>query len=778
MICRPSIFVLVSCLVFLACSQESPSAPVRRSSLNEDWTFTLDGQSSRVDLPHDWSITRGFQQKEGTPTGFLPGGIGEYLKTFSYEMRPGHRALLTFDGVYMNASVRVNGIQICEHPYGYTSFRCDITDYLHDGKNVLEVTVRNEGKNSRWYSGSGIYRHVWLDVYPETHLDEWDLSIREDGIRAVVHNESSFSFSGILQADVLDCEGRKVFSLHQRVSIPERGADTVFLPFPEGKRLSHWSPDEPVLYTANVSLLNQGKHLDRLSMRFGVRDIRFTPQEGMTLNGKPILLRGGCIHHDNGFLGSAAYDEAEIRKVELMKAHGFNAVRCAHNPPSPRFLSACDSLGLLVIDESFDQWLRPKNPDDYHLYFNEWYREDIASMVRRDRNHPSVFLWSIGNEIADRADPEGVSIADSLREEILSMDPTRGITAAINDFWDNPDKTWEKDSDRAFASLDVGGYNYLWWEYERDLGRNPERILYSSESTAQERAVNWKYVETSPNIFGDFIWTAIDYLGEASIGHQEYLPAGENTRQILDWPWFNAWCGDIDLCGDPKPQSTLRDVVWDRTPVSMLVHAPQPEGLVESVSYWGWPDETASWNWGGHEGLPMTVRVFCKSGRVRLLLNGETVGEQDCSLEALFQVPYVPGELTAIALDSGTPVGLCTLRTAGKPVAIRLTLENPETFSQGRLAYVKIELIDQLGQVVPDADQRVFISLQGGNAKLAGAGNACPTDMDSFRSNTPKTFRGRALAIIDASDKQTAVQLRVTSGSLPETTILLRNEKQ
>jgi beta-galactosidase len=452
-----------------------------------------------------------------------------------------------------------------------------------------------------------------------------------------------------------------------------------------------------------------------------------------------------------------------------MKAYGFNAIRTSHNPPSRQFLDACDRIGILVIDEAFDMWEVPKNPDDYSRFFSSWWKQDIASMVLRDRNHPSVIMWSIGNEINERADSSGIVIGKNLINEIRQLDPGRPVTAAICEFWDHRGRPWEATAP-AFEILDIDGYNYQWSKYEGDHKIFPDRIMVGTESIAMEAFENWNMVEKHPYIIGDFIWTAMDYIGEAAIGHS-ILDDQENNFS-LPWPWYNANCGDIDLIGFKKPQLYYRDVVWNNSKIEILVHTPVPEGRKEIVSYWGWPDEWPSWNWKGHEGKPMDVRIFTRCSKVRLELNGKIIGEQAVSentkLTALFEVPYEPGILKAIGLENDKEVCTKILSTAGDPVRIRLIPDRPEiNADRNDLAYVKVEVTDEMGNIVPDAQFLVHLNLRG-EGELAGAGNACPNEMASFQNPEFKTWHGVAMAIIRSNGKAGAIYISASAEGLKE----------
>ena len=560
------------------------------------------------------------------------------------------------------------------------------------------------------------------------------------------------------------------------MNIAGEGSTPLSLSF-EIKKPELWSVDSPHLYTARISVRSEQQESDQITVPFGIRTIEFSAKEGFLLNGKPLKLKGGCLHHDNGLLGAAAFDRAEERKVELMKANGFNAVRCSHNLPSEYFLQACDRLGLLVIDEVFDQWQQAKRPQDYHQYFDEWSEHDMTTMIRRDRNHPSIIMWSIGNEIAERADePTGDVIAKKLIATIEKYDTTRPSTAAVNAFWDRRQFSWEKDSERAFRNLDVSGYNYQWKEYEKDHSRFPERVMYGSESVPKEAAQNWNLIDKKPYLIGDFVWTAIDYLGEAGLAHTLELAPGEHSPQFMGWPWYNAWCGDIDLCGDKKPQSYYRDILWNRRDISLAVQPPVADGKREDINYWGWKNELLSWNWKGMEGKVMTVHVYSRSPKVRLYLNNRLIGEQETTPDtytASFEVPYEPGQLKACIVKGKKETASAELNTTGSPASIRLTADRSKIKAdKNDLSYVKIEVLDKNGRVIPDCDLPLEIKSSGKGSVIA-SGNGSADDMRSFRSLTPKAFRGKAIAIVQPDMQAGNIHLTVSAKGLPEANITI-----
>ncbi len=786
-------YLLLFTLLF-SCNPYDETGMIRRKNFNAQWKFqygdTTDASRPEfddsgwrmLDLPHDWSVEMPFSREIGTTSnGQTVGGTGWYRKSFQLQPNDkGKLHRLYFEGAYNETDVWLNGHHIFYNPYGYTSFYCDLTPYCKPpgDTNILAVRVRNEGKNSRWYSGSGIYRHVWLESTNRLHLNTWGLFVTTPVVtseKAVVQvaaeivNETEQSREVIVTIQIKDTLGQLKGQERREVRM-EAGERKTTVQTVEILNPALWSVESPVLYTCEVTVLSGKQVMDILPITFGIRSIAFSADKGFLLNGQPVKLKGGNVHHDNGLLGAASFGRAEERKVELMKANGFNAVRCAHNPPAPQFLMACDRLGLLVIDEAFDQWQKSKNPDDYHRFFDEWHERDLTSMVLRDRNHPSIIMWSIGNEIRERADSTGVVIAARLKEMVRRYDDTRPVTAAINDFWDNRNLKWE-DSEKAFRHLDIAGYNYVWREFENDMQLFPKRIIYGSESTPMERAIHWDFVEKYPCIIGDFIWTALDYLGESGIGHAIQIKNEEKDPPLFPgWPWFNGWCGDIDICGDSKPQSLLRNILWNDSKIEIAVHTPVPQGYREALSYWGWPDEFPSWNWKGHENEYMDVRVFTRYPSVRLYLNGHLLKEdtiQKSSYAAAFKVKYQPGELKAVGVEAGMEKESVVLKTTGSPAKIRLTPDKPNIkASRYELAYLRIELVDADGNVVPDSDCQVQLSLVG-VGEIIASGNASPTDMDSFRSLTLKTYRGRALAIIRPKGSPGTITLTVkTEGRL------------
>jgi beta-galactosidase len=805
-------------LIFLSgCLQDNTASFIQKRdrSFNENWKFFRgdtagaelpefkDAQWRLLDLPHDWSIEDlpGEQNEDqlgpfsksspgNTSTGYTIGGTGWYRKHFTLENTDSAKTvILYFDGVYMESDVWINGRHIGFHPYGYTPFYYDISKYLNPaGKNnIIAVRVRNSGRNSRWYSGSGIYRPVWLTVVESVHVDIWGVSITTPEVsrdrakiklNVSIKNEFPGDRDLLLMITVTDPD-KKMAATMEKKGIVSGRSKTDFEQNIEIKQPGLWAPNTPQLYQAEIRLLTGGNISDIYTINFGIRSIEYSSDKGFLLNNESIKLKGSCIHHDNGMLGSAAFDRAEERRVELMKDNGFNAVRTSHNPPSQAFLDACDRLGILVIDEAFDIWERPKNPQDYHRFFINYWQHDLQSMLLRDRNHPSVIMWSIGNEVNERADTSGIRIARQLINTVRALDASRPVTNAICSFWDHPGRDWSETA-AAFELLDISGYNYQWREYSNDHAKYPKRIIYGSESIPGETWENWRQVETYPYVVGDFVWTGMDYLGETGIGHAVYRQKGEEDAFAMPWPWYNAWCGDIDICGNKKPQSFYRDVVWDRSKLEILVHEPVPDGKKEVISYWGWPAEYPSWNWAGEEGKPLQVSVYTTCTKVRLELNGKIVGEKtvevDSGITVKFEVPYQPGTLKAVGLIDGKEIISKSIKTSGPPTAIRLSADRPIIRAKRNdLAYIAVEVVDSADNRVPDASIPVHLNLSG-EGELLAAGNAAPDQMSSFKQLQCTTYRGRALVILRPTITPSTIKLTAEAAGLTPTSVVIQTK--
>jgi beta-galactosidase len=794
-----------------ATSRINGPGPANFTGFNLGWRFHLgdspgaeqpgfdDGAWRRVDLPHDWSIGDPAGSAAGTDphdrntpagdsVGYFRGGTGWYRNNFELSPHDAGKSVdLVFDGVQQESDVWINGRHLGFQPHGYIPFHYDLTPYLNapGQKNLVAVRAINPERNSRWYPGSGIYRSVSLRLHDPLHVPIWGLRIdtlwlgpaqANLQVRIEVCNArpapEQVSLMLKLTGPAGETQDFDLGQLNLNAGSSEQVSQTIIVPTPRA-----WSPDTPALYQAEIQVRQGGQLVDRLRQSFGIRTISVSAERGFLLNGQAVKLKGGCLHHDNGLLGAAAFTPAEYRRVALMKRNGFNAIRTSHNPPSSAFLDACDRLGLLVIDEFADSWEVPKKPNGYTRYFARHWEKDLRAMLARDFNHPSVVIWSIGNEIPERAKPAGLEIGRNLVACVRSVDSRRPVTNAICSFWDNPewDGQWDP-SAPAFALLDVGGYNYGKDHYESDHAKFPSRVMAGTESFPKEAYEYWTPVEKHPYVIGDFVWTGMDHLGESGIGHTTYVDdasagPGPQPWGLMPWPTSINWSGDIDITGNKKPQSYYRDVVWDQSKIELAVHAPVPEGKHELTSLWGWPDELQSWNWAGREGQTLLVHVYSKAPRVRLELNDRVLGEQEIDPEkgitASFNVPYQPGVLRASALAGGTVVATCLLRTSGPAVALAVLPELPGPAAErSQLIYVPVEIRDASGALVPDASRALELELTG-PAELQAFGSANPEALGSLQDARTETFRGRALAILRPTGEPGTVRLTVKSPGLP-----------
>ncbi|WMI65695.1 glycoside hydrolase family 2 TIM barrel-domain containing protein [Aestuariibaculum sp. YM273] len=785
-------------LCFTNCANQKQNKIERKQLFNYDWKFSLgdapeysasdfdDAAWRNLDLPHDWSIES--KSEISNPSqgdgGFFSNGLGWYRKTFFVPSHwEGQKVSIYFEGVYMNAEVFINGTSLGIQPYGYTSFNFDMTSLLKLGQdNVISVKVDNsKQKNSRWYSGSGIYRNVWLKVTNPLHIEDWGVAITTSEVsketasvqvKSKVKNESDETQKVKLQVTLKSLEGNAI-SLPEKEYIIPVNEDFVFDYQIEVENPKLWSPETPNLYTAEFILRTEDNEiLDEFSKDFGIRSIEFSVENGFVLNGEKVLINGGCVHHDNGCLGAAAYNRAEERKVELLKTAGFNAVRISHNPPSEAFLEACDRLGLLVVDEAFDGWRAEKTPHDYADYFVAWWKHDLESMVLRDRNHPSIIMWSIGNEIIERTEPQAVETAKMLTEAVHELDATRPVTSAMT--------TWGQGwdiFDPLMAEHDVAGYNYQLHEAESDHERVPSRIIVNTESYPKNAFFIWNLVQQHNYIIGDFVWTAMDYLGESGIGRYYYPgePHGEHWEANL-YPWHGAYCGDIDLTGWRKPISHYRNMLYnDNESIYMAVKEPNPiEGDIRTTSWAVWPT-WESWTWPGYEGKHIDVEVYSIYPKVRLYLNDEVVGEKSTTIteefKATFTLPYQSGELKAVALDGEQEIENVILKTADKATKIKLDADRSTINADGQdLVYITVEIIDSEGIIDPIASNRLQFDISGPGV-IVGVDNANLKDTDLYQANHRKAWNGRALVIVKSAREAGEIQLQVSAEGLETETV-------
>jgi len=789
--------VLVFILFFSAISVYAQNDMERKQLFDFNWKFFLgdvadaksrefnDESWRNIDLPHDWSIEGKVNPKNptGGAGGYFPAGIGWYRKTFKApDEWKGKAISIYFEAVYMNSEVFINGKSLGVYPYGYSSFSYNLSPYLNFGKeNVIAVRVDNSQQvNSRWYSGSGIYRHVWMIVTNPLHVANWGVAISTPVVTAkkatvlvktLVKNETSSTQIVVVKTILWNKSSKNAGNSQIKIELPANSEKEISQII-DVQKPSLWTPETPYLYQAQIQVIKEKQVVDDTKINFGIRSIKFSSENGFQLNGKTVKINGGCVHHDNGCLGSAAFDRAEERKIELLKSAGFNAVRTSHNPPSEAFLNACDKLGLLVMEESFDCWKIGKNNNDYSKYFNQWWQRDLDSMVLRDRNHPSVFMWSIGNEIPERGDHSAIVTAKMLANAIKKIDSDRPVTSAIVD----NGKDWSK-FDTLMAVHDVAGYNYHLQSAPDDHQRVPSRIIVQTESYPKDAFTNWKLVQDNKYILGDFVWTAMDYLGESGIGRWYYsgdVP-GEHWEHNL-FPWHGAYCGDIDLIGWRKPISHYRSMLYNNNEkLYMAVREPAPTPIEIKETWWSvWPT-WENWTWQGFEGKDIQVEIYSKYPKVQLYLNNKLVGEQATTLDqqfkATFTLPYSSGLLKAVGVENGKEIESTILQTSGDAEKIILTADRKEILANGQdLSYITVEITDKDGVIQPNATNRLNFKIDG-PAVIAGVDNADVKDTDPYVGNSRKAWHGRAMVVIKSTHSAGDIKLTVISPGLTETNI-------
>lgn len=759
-----------------------------RKSFNDSWKFWIKNGAERflVTLPHDAMIRqpRDPQSPSGSAQGFFPGGEYVYEKSFrapeDFEKK---HVVFQFEGVYKNAKVTLNGREAGRAAYGYIPFCVCADGLLQEGENIIRVECGNpEQPESRWYSGAGIYRPVWLWIGEKEHIEPegiriTTLSWEEPRIRVTAAHTGGPECQVIVE--ILDTN---------RV-IAECGEGDISLP---GARL--WSAETPYLYTCRVILKRGGEVCDSAETKFGVRKVEWSAR-GLFINGKNTKLRGGCVHHDNGILGTATFDESEYRRVRKLKEAGFNAIRSSHNPASRAMLEACDRYGVYLMDESWDMWFHHKNQFDYASSWRDHYAEDLKSMVSRDYNHPSVILYSIGNEVSEPAKKEGLAVEKEMVDLMHELDSSRPVTAGFNlmiiysaskgkgIYKEEGGRNEENDkkmsgmnstmfnmmtsmvgtgmnrsanskaADQAVSPaldmLDLAGYNYGSGRYPLEGKEHPKRLIFGSETFPQDIAANWEMVEKYPYLAGDFMWTAWDYLGEAGLGAWAYTPDGMSFNK--PYPWLLADCGAFDILGNPGAPVACAQAAWglDEAPYIGVQPVNHP-GEQPAKAVWRGTNAFDSWSWRGCEGNPAVVEIYSSKAEVELFLNGKSLGRKKPKLcKAVFKTKYVPGRLEAVAYDaSGKECGRsCLISSEGK-VRPRLKVEN-SCADQSSIYYVDVSLSGENGQVESNADERLTVTVTGG--ELLGFGSANPRTEDRFDAGACSTYYGRALAVVKSA---------------------------
>ena len=831
-----------------------------RSSFNTGWEARLKqnpfselaGAKSRpepVTLPHDAMIGTPRDPSASHDIAYFPGGVWEYTKRFEVpaEWRD-RRVALQFEGVYRDAMVYVNDDFAASEPNGYAEFIVDLDPFLRYGEeNTVKVDCR-AGEDSRWYSGAGIYRpaHLWVKNPVHLAIDGvWITTPEIDDHGAVVElaaevqNDTAHTVTVRMACEIHDPAGEAVASgnipvtLRPRTTVIARQRLAVANP-------ARWSPDQPHLYTCTTTVADEAgddgesAELDSDITAFGIRSLQLDPAHGLRINGETVKLRGACVHHDNGPIGAATISRAEERRVELLKEAGFNALRSAHNPMSRAMLDACDRLGVVVMDETWDMWTENKVNHDYALRFEERWRNDVATLVRKDRNHPSVVLYSTGNEIPEAGSPLGAARARDIAEHVRSLDPHRYVTTGVQPMLairgliakipeilglmktldstdqDEPPTAREAESqgvntqmamwamvkdqvmrapiiaegtEEVSASLDVVGYNYVSNRYLIDHELYPNRVIVGSETNVTDLGRDWPVICAHSHLIGDFTWTGWDYLGEVGIGRIGYDDEDPVDRGIPGvvgpFPWLVSHTGDIHITGVRRPASYYREIVYGLRQEPFIA-VQRPENAYKQIAYsgpWSWSDTVDSWSWDGHDGTTVDIEVYSADDEVELVLNGQSLGRQPIDdFCTKFTAAYEPGELVAIAYSDGQETARTTLRTASGPLSLVAEPDRTEiTAGDTDLAYVSVRLVDADGTVNPCADRPVEVTVEG-PAMVQGFASADHQSTEPFGSTTCTTYDGQALAVIRPTGPGTVDLTFTADGFAPATCRLTINE--
>ncbi|PWT77720.1 MAG: glycoside hydrolase family 2 [Bacteroidetes bacterium] len=778
-------------------------SPRKIELFTKNWSFHLDEDSSarntqfndaswrKLSLPHDWSIELPFDKKSptGTGGGALRGGVGWYRKTFQIPKESkGKRIFIDFDGVYMNSEVWINGHSLGIRPNGYISFRYELTPFLHFGEenNVITVRVDNSRQpNSRWYSGSGIYRNVWLVTVNDVHVDHWGSQVNTSNItnqsakvelKTHVSNDKTSPIQAELKTSIYDADSKIVRTVSTHIDLPAGKSDLFAQTFSVPQPIL-WSIENPYLYKAVNQIYSNGELIDEYITPFGIRFFNFDKDKGFSLNGKGMKIFGVCDHHDLGCLGTAVNKRALQRQLEILKGMGINAIRTSHNPPAPELLDLADEMGFVIMDEAFDMWKRPKNPYDYHLYWDEWHERDLKDQILRDRNHPSIMIWSIGNEIPeqwagqDGKDTSGRTIARELAGIVRSLDTTRVVTAAL----DHPEPGNEIYKSGA---LDLVGFNYHHQLYKSFPEKFPGEKLIGTEtvSALQTRGhydmpsdsirrwpERWDkpvknanpdlscsayencsspwgstHEETLKELLkydfqsGMFVWTGFDYIGEPT---------------PYPWPARSSYFGIVDLAGFPKDSYYLYESVCTNKPVLHI------------FPHWNWKKDQTIDIWA----------YYNQADEVELFLNGQSLGTRKKNgddLHVMWRIKFSPGTIKAISRKNGNVVLEKEIHTAGKPAKIILEADRKKIQADGSdLSFITAKIVDANGNLVPDANNLIHFNLQG-EGLIAGTDNGSETSLESFRSNQHTAFNGLCLAVVQSQEKPGMIKLTASADGL------------
>ena len=786
---------------------------VKKIDFNQAWTFCRVGEETvkcEVMIPHDAMISekRTEDSAGGINTGWFEGYDYIYEKEFEipdeYEKQ---EISFEFEGVYHNAEVYLNGEKAAYRPYGYTNFYIDADPYLKYGeKNQIRVIAHNADQpNSRWYSGAGIYRPVWMYVRPKQHILRNEIRVRTLSVDpAVIEAEVNTNAPGKVKLEVVADAGSDVIVAAE---IHTDGKLTKQFEIPDAKL---WSVNTPNLYRLRVTFAaeqengqNKCMETDQEEVIFGIRTLKWDKEKGITINGERVILRGACIHHDNGVLGACCYPDAEARKIRILKENGYNAIRSAHNPCSKALLEACDRQGMLVMDEFVDVWYIHKTEYDYVNYFKEWWKQDLKDMVEKDFNHPSVILYSIGNEVSETAQKKGIHLTKTMTEYLHRLDDSRPVSCGINIFFNflssigfgvYSDKKAKKEAEQAektkgkkkkkavgsqffndlaglmgsgfmktgatfygcdvktrgtFANMDIAGYNYGIKRYQHDLKKYPERLILGSETFCDDAYTFWEMAKKNPRIVGDFVWAGMDYLGEVGVGSWEYR---DYAPEFNHGPgWITAGSGRIDLTGKPLAEAGYTKTAFELTNRPVIAVRPvNHTGEKHSPSAWKMTNAIESWSWEGFEGKQAEVEVYARAARVDLFLNGKKIGSNTLknACDTKFKVIYQSGMLEAVAYNQkGKELSRSALYTAEKDTELRVIAEE-KSVRKDHLTFIRLQYTDRTGIVKPLKRGILKVNVKGG--KLVGLGNACPYNEIGYCTNETDTYWGEALAVVQA----------------------------
>ena len=806
---------------------------MHRQPFNDTWRFgpftpvhaaiVFDGpDQDLVTLPHDAMLTMGraAEQSGGAASGYFRGGTWSYEKSFHVpDDWATKRIAFEFEGVYRDAMVYLNGALAGQWAYGYTGFHVRADAHLKYGQtNTIRVDARAQD-DSRWYSGGGIYRPVHLLIGGLVHIAPHGIRVTtpdvDDDLATVVVvtevvNSDIHTRTVQVELAIRDADANIVIEERSRLTLHASEAATVrqrvYVRNP-----SLWDLDTPHLYQATVRLVDDDGDVDEAATTFGVRTVTADPHRGLRINGRTVKLRGCGVHSDNGILGAADFADASERRLRKLKAAGFNAIRSAHNPLSVSMLEACDRLGMLVMDEAFDAWTYAKSDDDYSRRFQDWWERDLDAMVAKDINHPSVILYSLGNEIIEAGTVEGARLGRQLAERVRAQDPTRLVThalqgmyvardeiAAMTDIQSNAEPEGLNEYlarladlvDTLMASdvvgdrlvepasvLDVVGLNYGESRYVIDKDSFPNRVVVGTETFPTKIADLWQLVTENAHVIGDFTWLGWDFLGESGTGRPIY-PEDEQVHRA-PYPWLTIDCGDLDITGHRLPISYYRELVFGLTDTPYLVAAPPREdGFVVDAKAWTWTDTTASWTWDTPVGTPVHVEAYATGTDVEFRLNGDSVATVAVGDRRRFvaeaQVPYQPGTLEAVSYRDGRELGRVALHTAAEPARLQVEVDRTELAAgPQRLAHLELSITDEAGVVNTSVDRLISIEVDG-PAVLQGLGTGAPATEADFRANSCTTYKGRALAVLRATGDPGQVKVRACAEGLPDVTVELQ----